>query len=203
MVLKDVFDFSLDEIAEVLVTTPGAVKSALHRGRDNLARPATPPPPRHAPASNELIERFIAAFQARDTAAMVELLLNGATWEVQGVGGERGRDDTIWMNVERSQEAVAETRWIDGVEAVTFTASSGGKNYLTAMLRIEEDSGKIARIVNYFFCPETLAYAANQLGLAIWRARSPPRPGDPATHDRRLPAALDTVTHCAGRIVGG
>src|SRR5438477_11838225 len=39
VVLKDVFDFSLDEIAETLVTSVGAVKAALHRGRGKLADP--------------------------------------------------------------------------------------------------------------------------------------------------------------------
>ena len=36
VLLKDVFDFTLSEIAEVLGTTPGAIKSALHRGRGKL-----------------------------------------------------------------------------------------------------------------------------------------------------------------------
>jgi RNA polymerase sigma-70 factor, ECF subfamily len=36
MVLKDIFDFTAEEIAVLLSTTVGAVKSALHRGRINL-----------------------------------------------------------------------------------------------------------------------------------------------------------------------
>ena len=39
IVLKDVLDFRLEEIAEILQTTPGAIKSALHRGREKLAAP--------------------------------------------------------------------------------------------------------------------------------------------------------------------
>ena len=34
--MKDVFDMSLDDIANALGTTLGAVKSALHRGRARL-----------------------------------------------------------------------------------------------------------------------------------------------------------------------
>ena len=167
VVLKDVFDFSLAEIAEILVTTPGAVKSALHRGRENLAQAPGPIPPRHAPASPELIDRFIAAFNARDTAAVVGLLMAGVTWEVQGVGGERGRD-TIWLKAERPDGIVAARRLIDGVAAVAFTVESGGKTYLTGLHRIEEAEGLIARIVNYHFCPETIACAAERLGLEAW-----------------------------------
>lgn len=36
VVLKDVFDLSLEDIAEALSTTPNAVKVALHRGRGKL-----------------------------------------------------------------------------------------------------------------------------------------------------------------------
>ncbi|MEE9606535.1 MAG: RNA polymerase sigma factor, partial [Myxococcota bacterium] len=39
VVLKDVFDLSLEESAEVLETTVGAVKAALHRGRARLREP--------------------------------------------------------------------------------------------------------------------------------------------------------------------
>jgi len=36
VVLKEVFDMTLEEIADLLATTTGAVKAALHRGRDRL-----------------------------------------------------------------------------------------------------------------------------------------------------------------------
>jgi len=36
VLLKDVFDFSLEETASALDTTVGAVKAALHRGRAKL-----------------------------------------------------------------------------------------------------------------------------------------------------------------------
>ena len=39
VVLKEVFDMTLDEIAALLATTTGAVKAALHRGRGRLREP--------------------------------------------------------------------------------------------------------------------------------------------------------------------
>jgi RNA polymerase sigma-70 factor (ECF subfamily) len=51
VVLKDVFDFSLDEIAGMLATTAGAVKSALYRGRAKLGADGAATPARHAAAS--------------------------------------------------------------------------------------------------------------------------------------------------------
>ena len=46
VVLKDVFDFSLEEVAEALGTTVGAIKAALHRGRGKLVDDARAPRPR-------------------------------------------------------------------------------------------------------------------------------------------------------------
>ena len=40
--LKDVFDYSLEEIAELVDSTVGGVKAALNRGRTKLAE--SPPP---------------------------------------------------------------------------------------------------------------------------------------------------------------
>ena len=56
MLLKDVFDYSLEEIAELVDSTVGGVKAALNRGRSKLA-----PPPEPAP-------------RARSTAEMSQLL---------------------------------------------------------------------------------------------------------------------------------
>jgi RNA polymerase sigma-70 factor (ECF subfamily) len=164
VVLKDVFDFSVDETADILATTPGAVKSALSRGRGKLAEEQPHLPPRANAASAELVERFIAAFNARDMAAIVALLLEPVTWEVQGVGGERGRD-TIWLKVELPAEVAAEPRMIDGELVVAFTAPDGESRRLTGLERLEESQGRIARIVNYAFCPDTLRDVARRLGM--------------------------------------
>src|SRR5262245_57945443 len=51
VVLKDVFDFSLEETAEALSTTVGAVKAALHRGRGKLVDPAPIPETMPVPAT--------------------------------------------------------------------------------------------------------------------------------------------------------
>ncbi len=64
VVLKDVFDFRLDEIASILQPTVGAIKAALHRGREKLAAPRTNRVAAHA--SEALLDQFIDAFNARD-----------------------------------------------------------------------------------------------------------------------------------------
>src|SRR3954447_2853563 len=61
VILKDVFDLSLEEIAEALSTTTGAVKAALHRGRGKLVEPS--PEPSRAPLP-PVLDAFCAAFNA-------------------------------------------------------------------------------------------------------------------------------------------
>src|SRR5262245_60333213 len=56
--LKEVFDMSLEQIAEVLATSVGAVKAALHRGRKRLD--AAPPTASRRPTpSARLVDRFV------------------------------------------------------------------------------------------------------------------------------------------------
>jgi RNA polymerase sigma-70 factor, ECF subfamily len=165
VVLKDVFDFSLEETADILATTPGAVKAALSRGRGKLSVDRPLLPPRANAATRALVDRFIAAFNARDLATVVDLLLEPVTWEVQGVGGERGRD-TIWLKVELPRALVAEPHVVDGELIVAFVLPEGGGEVLTGCERLEEIDGRISRIVNYGFCPDTLRYVAERLGMA-------------------------------------
>jgi len=164
VVLKDVFDFSLDEIAEMLSTTPGAVKAALHRGRGKLKAEAYVMPSRNPPASRELVDRFIAAFVARDVEAVRDLLLESCTWEVQGVGGERGKK-TIWLQVAFREGVEGSQHEVDGERVACFTGVRGGKTYLGGLLRLEESAGKVSRIINYGYCGDTIAYVAAQLGF--------------------------------------
>src|SRR5262249_53120518 len=57
LVLKEVFDFTLEQIAEILSTTVGAIKSALHRGRGRLEEIPSMRRLHRAP-SKELLDRF-------------------------------------------------------------------------------------------------------------------------------------------------
>ena len=62
VVLKDAFGLSLEEIAEALSTTIGAIKTALHRGRSKLVAPE----PEEATVTPAVLDAFCEAFNARD-----------------------------------------------------------------------------------------------------------------------------------------
>jgi RNA polymerase sigma-70 factor, ECF subfamily len=76
LILRDVVQFSAAEVAELLETTPAAVNSALQRARAHLAE-AAPTEDVAEPADRELlalVERYCAAFENGDMAALTALL---------------------------------------------------------------------------------------------------------------------------------
>jgi RNA polymerase sigma-70 factor, ECF subfamily len=104
VVLKDVFDLTLEEVSEALSTSVGTVKMALHRGRAKLidsARPepftgpaawgATPPNANDRP-SPRVLDAFCDAFNARDLERLTALLLDTSVVELVGVVTEYGPD---------------------------------------------------------------------------------------------------------------
>jgi len=69
VLLKDVFDYSLEEIAALVDTTVGGVKAALSRGRMKLASsPAPSQPARSAnPELQRIMQLYVDHFNRRDT----------------------------------------------------------------------------------------------------------------------------------------
>ena len=167
IVLKDVFDFTLEEIAELLSTSVGAVKIALHRGRARLKEEATTGASARANAcSRELVDRFVAAFNARDLAGVTATLLETVSIEVQGVGGGRGNEGG-WAKSSLEDEATrAEAREYEGEWIVLTLRGTAAETELCGITRFEEVDGGVSRIQSYGYCPETLAHVAAELGLA-------------------------------------
>jgi RNA polymerase sigma-70 factor, ECF subfamily len=77
LILRDVVQFSAAEVAELLETTPAAVNSALQRARAHLADVAATDDDVAEPEDKDrlaLVERYCAAFENGDVAALTELL---------------------------------------------------------------------------------------------------------------------------------
>jgi RNA polymerase sigma-70 factor, ECF subfamily len=192
VVLKDVFDLSLDEIAEALSTTTGAVKAALHRGRGKLVE--APPEPTRAPRP-PVLDAFCAAFNAGDLDRLSSLLLDTASVEVVGAttqyGPEAARRTVLYgMLFGSARMATAdenggmEARFMQGVlpapprvEAVAhrdewflvhwYRHQDG--EAVRAITRIEVDGDRVTRLHNFFFNPDFVADVCGELGLS-WRS---------------------------------
>jgi RNA polymerase sigma-70 factor (ECF subfamily) len=93
VILRDVLAFSAAETAEALGVTVASANSALQRARARLGKLSpvgaggTPPVSARAESTlamreKELLDHFMRAFEAYDTAAVVSLLARDATWEI-------------------------------------------------------------------------------------------------------------------------
>jgi RNA polymerase sigma-70 factor (ECF subfamily) len=188
VVLKDVFELSLEEIAEALSTTPGSVKAALHRGRGKLAEPALPPA--NTPAAG-VLDAFCDAFNARDLDRLTALLLDSAAVEVVGVTTQYGREAarrTVLYGMLYGSERLAHADTLGGIEAryMQGVLASAPRSELRehrgewiilhwyqhvdgeavrAITRVELDDGGIAHLMNYFFTPDCLAEVCAELGV--------------------------------------
>jgi RNA polymerase sigma-70 factor (ECF subfamily) len=83
LVLRDVLGFRAREVAEMLDATEVSVNRSLHRARRTVEQAARPggrdlAPAPASPVERAVVERFVAAFQAGDVAAVVALLTDDA-----------------------------------------------------------------------------------------------------------------------------
>jgi len=172
VLLKDVFNFTLAEIADMLATTTGAIKAALYRGRRGLLE--TLPDAREckrAPSA-ELLDRFVQAFNARDIPSLTGMLLDTGSIEVQGIGGGRGKSTTRWFHAgmfgyggTRTDDHHVELRVYRGEHIVIHIKRVGQDAVVEEVWRFEEEDGHIARIRDYCYCPETTAEVAAEYGM--------------------------------------
>jgi RNA polymerase sigma-70 factor, ECF subfamily len=180
LLLKDVFDLSLEETATALDSTVGAVKAALHRGRAKLSEIqeelALPRSVDGGPLT-ALVERFVEAFNARDVNRLVALMREDATSEMLGMVLEYGRE-AIGKNKKGvlrhtfashpSKDTFrAELRDYRGEAIVLFWTKDAGHEVVSSIGKIDEREGTIARLRHYFFCPELLAEVCGELGVPV------------------------------------
>ncbi len=102
LILHDVLDWSVAEVATMLDTTEVGINSALQRARATIGRPSAPSPslaPRHA----EVVERFVHAWESGNFDDFVQLLATDAV-----------------MNMPPWEY------WLDGKDAVMATMLSSG-----------------------------------------------------------------------------
>lgn len=183
VLLKDVFDLDLEESAEVLETTVGAVKAALHRGRERLREvDDLAPDARRAVPSVSLVDRFVELYNASDKEGLVALVLEHATVDNLGAGlhwtPEGHRSPRSWFSGSldghpewpawfQFEAQRAERATFDGEPIVLHFHTRRGRESLDAVTRLEEEDGRVARLRSYGFCPETMREVASALGPEV------------------------------------
>ena len=104
LLLKDVFDYSLEEIAQLVDSTVGGVKSALNRGRAKLATlHETPAPEQPArPEVLQLLQLYVERFNRRDWDGARELISADARLLVADCFAGRLADSPYFVEYERT-----------------------------------------------------------------------------------------------------
>ncbi len=164
VLLKDVFDYTLEEIAELVESTVGGVKAALNRGRSKLA--ASPSPGKLSGTANaeltRVLQLYVERFNRRDWNGLRELIAADARLRVADAFAGKLVDSPYFGNYERFpmpwKLAVGE---VDG-EPVVIILQCGADTwtpYSTVRLRVTENH--IDRIVDYVHCPWVILAAVS------------------------------------------
>jgi RNA polymerase sigma-70 factor (ECF subfamily) len=160
--LKDVFDYSLDEIAEMVGSTVGGVKAALSRARTKLA--VTSPLPKRSrtidPDLKRVMELYVERFNRRDWDGVRELVRADARLNVADAFVGLVSAAPYFSNWERWTTpwklAVGE---VDGESAVVILQRGTDTWSPYSVIRLEVVDSQIARIVDY--CPWLIASVAS------------------------------------------
>jgi len=161
VLLKDVFDYSLEEIAELVDSSVGGVKAALNRGRSKLAAlPERAPAPRAASVEMvQLLDLYVERFNRRDWNGLRELIADDARLRVADRFGGRLTESPYFGNYERMSAWRMAVGEVDGAPAI-ITLQRGADAWTPrSVVRVELADQHIVRIVDYTHCPWVLPAA--------------------------------------------
>ncbi|MEJ7598866.1 MAG: sigma-70 family RNA polymerase sigma factor [Kofleriaceae bacterium] len=158
VLLKDVFDLSLHEIAELVDSTVGGVKAALNRGRSKLSE--QPPTTARAAPTDEhatLLRLYVERFNQRDWPALRELIAADARLMLADRSVGRLAEAPYFSTYERMpgwRFAIGE---VDRALMVIVEQADGNHWVPRAPIRLRVEDGKIVDITDYWYCPWILA----------------------------------------------
>jgi len=164
ILLKDVFDYSLEEIAELVDSTVGGVKAALNRGRTKLASSPVPSPSARTanPELARIMQLYVDHFNRRDWDGVRELISADARLNVLDRFAGKFADAPYFFNYDRWpwpwKLAVGE---VDG-ELVVVILQRGADTWTSySTIRMSVARDRIDRLVDYIHCPWLVPAAAS------------------------------------------
>ena len=155
VLLKDVFDYSLEEIAGLVESTTGGVKAALNRGRGKLAMLADVQPPERKSSKEELalLRLYVDRFNRRDWQGVRELASADARLRVADCFAGRLADSPYFVEYERPiiawRMALGE---VDGETVVVILRDDPQGALPFSAIRIGLADGKVTSITDYIKC---------------------------------------------------
>jgi RNA polymerase sigma-70 factor (ECF subfamily) len=158
VLLKDVFEYSLEEIAELIESTVGGVKAALNRGRSKLeslhGRSAAPPRV-STPENKQILRLYVDRFNNRDWDGLRELISADArllvadrysgSFAAGGYLGVYSRMQVAW------RLTLGE---VDGEPSIILLNERNGEWEMEGIVRLDIGAdGRIEQISDYQHCP--------------------------------------------------
>ena len=162
VLLKDVFDYTLEEIAELVDSTVGGVKAALKRGRSKLA---TLPEQQQRPRAKNaevahLLRLYVERFNRRDWDGVRELIGADARLQVADAFLGKFSDSPYISNYERWpvqwQMSIGE---VDGEPVIIRLHRENDEWLPRSIVRLDVMDRRIIRIADYGHCPWVLPAA--------------------------------------------
>ena len=186
LILHDVLAWRAAEVAELLGTTTVAVKSALQRARARLEQAAPMEDQIVEPAGPDqraLVDRYMAAFEAADVAALLRLLREDAEWEMPPwatwFAGRQAIGRFLTSQIFAAPKAwrLVATRANGQPAVAAYLRGPEGAYHAHAIQVLTVTAEGIARVVAFL---DPSLFATFDL---------------PATHDTAAPAAASTPSH--------
>jgi RNA polymerase sigma-70 factor (ECF subfamily) len=163
VLLKDVFDYSLEDIADLVESTTGGVKAALNRGRGKLATLTDAPASKRKASKAELalLRLYVDRFNRRDWQGVRELASADARLTVADCFAGRLADSPYFVEYERPivswRMALGEA---DGEMAVVILRDDPAGPVPFSVIRIGIAGGQVVSIVDYIKCSWILETAS-------------------------------------------
>jgi RNA polymerase sigma-70 factor (ECF subfamily) len=151
--LHDVFDVGYGEIASVLERSEAACRQVVHRARERVRGDRKRFDVTES-AKADMVQKFMAAMEARNEQALLQLFAPDATWTADG-GGKTGAAPLPIVGADRIAKLVISLRekfWAPGrvLEIATVNGETGlsirDGNRLTATLSIATDGQRILAV---------------------------------------------------------
>jgi RNA polymerase sigma-70 factor, ECF subfamily len=160
VLLKDVFEYSLEEVAELVDSTVGGVKAALNRGRLKLATLGDQPAPARVtpPGHQQILRLYVERFNRRDWDGLRELISADARLLVAdrysgsfadgGYLGVYSRMTVTWRLTPGE---------VDGEPSIVLLNLRVGAWEIEGIIHLDIGAdGRIERVSDYQHCPWVL-----------------------------------------------
>jgi RNA polymerase sigma-70 factor (ECF subfamily) len=160
VLLKDVFEYSLEEVAELVDSTVGGVKAALNRGRSRLASAdnqlATPR--LSTPENQKILQLYVERFNRRDWDGLRELISADARLLVADRYSGRFADGGYLGVYERMPVTWRLTLGeLNGEPSIILLNLRDAGWEIEGIIKLDINAeGRIHRVSDYQHCPWTL-----------------------------------------------